>query len=266
MAEWATYVLLALALVVPILGALLLRLIADRISEIQGAIAVAVLVGIAITSVLILARSEVTNLGVGSLNLLRPATRPADSPLPSEPTAWVEPPVAFVPDEVAPIVVETATVTPSATASAVLTTTRTITGTRTARPTASTTRTARPTASTTRTAAATATLTPTLTATSAPTADPTEAVLATLEAIRATQQAAATPTPEPTATPEPEPTPVPEPEPEPPAQQVYVVQPGDTLRGIAEEFGVSVDALLNANGLTPEEGDQIRPGQELIIP
>jgi LysM repeat protein len=248
MAEWATYVLLALALVVPVLGALLLRLVADRLSEIQGAIIVAVLVGVAITSVLILARSEVTNLGVGRLNLLRPATRPADSPQPSEPTAWVEPPVAFVPDEVAPIVVETATVTPSSTASAVITTTRTITSTRTARPTASTTR----------TAAATATLTPTLTATSAPTADPTEAVLATLEAIRATQQAAATPTPEPTATPEPEP--------EPPAQQVYVVQPGDTLRGIAEEFGVSVDALLDANGLTPEEGDQIRPGQELIIP
>ncbi len=257
MAEWATYGLLALALVVPILGALLLRLIADRLSEVQGAIAVAVLVGIAITSVLILARSEVTNLGVGSLNLLRPATRPADSPLPPAPTAWVEPPVAFVPDEVAPIVVETATTTPSPTASAVITPTRTITAG---------TRTARPTASTTRTAAATATLTPTLTATSAPTADPTEAVLATLEAIRATQQAAATPTPEPTATPEPEPTPVPEPEPEPPAQQVYVVQPGDTLRGIAEEFGVSVDALLDANGLTPEEGDQIRPGQELIIP
>jgi LysM repeat protein len=248
MAEWATYVLLALVLVVPVLGALLLRLVADRLSEIQGAIIVAVLVGVAITSVLILARSEVTNLGVGRLNLLRPATRPADSPQPSEPTAWVEPPVAFVPDEVAPIVVETATVTPSSTASAVITTTRTITSTRTARPTASTTR----------TAAATATLTPTLTATSAPTADPTEAVLATLEAIRATQQAAATPTPEPTATPEPEP--------EPPAQQVYVVQPGDTLRGIAEEFGVSVDALLDANGLTPEEGDQIRPGQELIIP
>jgi LysM repeat protein len=250
MTDWAVYTLLALALVVPVLGALLLRLIAERLSEVQGAIVVAVLVGIAITSVLILARSEVTNLGVGSLNVLRPATLSADSPLPAEPTTWSEPPVAFVPEEAAPIVVDTATVTPSSTASAV------ITSTRTARPTR-----------TTRTPAATATLTPTLTATSLPTTDPTEAVLATLEAIRATQQAAATPTPTPeppTATPAP--TATPEPEPEPPAQQVYVVEPGDTLRGIAEAFGVSVEALLDANGLTPEEGDQIRPGQELIIP
>jgi LysM repeat protein len=256
MTDWAVYTLLALALVVPVLGALLLRLVAERLSEVQGMIVVAVLVGIAITSVLILARSEVTNLGVGSLNVLRPATLSADSPLPAEPTAWSEPPVAFVPEEAAPIVVDTATVTPSPTASAVITTTRTTTITRTARPTR-----------TTRTPAATATLTPTLTATSLPTTDPTEAVLATLEAIRATQQAAATPTPTPeppTATPAP--TPTPEPEPEPPAQQVYVVEPGDTLRGIAEAFDVTVEALLEANGLTPEEGDQIRPGQELIIP
>jgi LysM repeat protein len=98
-------------------------------------------------------------------------------------------------------------------------------------------------------------------------------VRATLEAIRETQQAGrtATPTPAPTATPEPTPEPTatpepPPPEPEPPQQQVYVVEPGDTLRGIAEQFGVSVEALLNANGLTPEEGDQIRPGQELLIP
>lgn len=241
MADWAVYILLALALVVPILGALLLRLVAERLSEAQGVIVIAVLVGIAITSVLILARSEVTNLGVGSLNVLRPATNPADSPLPSEPTAWGEPPVAFVPDEAAPIVVETATATQSPTAATMLT--------------------------------PTVTLTPTATPTLTPTINPTEAVRATLEAIRETQQAGrtATPTPAPTATPEPTPEPTatpepPPPEPEPPQQQVYVVEPGDTLRGIAEQFGVSVEALLNANGLTPEEGDQIRPGQELIIP
>jgi LysM repeat protein len=45
-----------------------------------------------------------------------------------------------------------------------------------------------------------------------------------------------------------------------------VVEPGDTLRGIAQDFDISVEALLDANGLTPAEGDEIRPGQELIIP
>ena len=46
----------------------------------------------------------------------------------------------------------------------------------------------------------------------------------------------------------------------------YVVEPGDTLRGIAAQFDVTVDALLRFNGLTPAEGDQIRPGQTLLIP
>jgi LysM repeat protein len=202
--------------------------------------------------VLVLARSDVTSLGVGSLNVLRPATRPADNPLPADPTTWAVPPVAFIPDEVAPIVVEPVP-TLSPTSTLVLTDTRRVTTTRTARPT--------------RVLTATATLTPTAAATATPTVNPTEAVLATLEAIRETQQAGRTPTstPAPTATPAPTSTPEPPP-PEPPAQQVYVVEPGDTLRGIAEAFGVSVEALLDANGLTPEEGDQIRPGQELIIP
>jgi LysM repeat protein len=57
---------------------------------------------------------------------------------------------------------------------------------------------------------------------------------------------------------------------EPPAEEaeqtVYVVEPGDSLRSIANDFGVDIEALLEANGLTPEEGDDLRPGQELIIP
>jgi LysM repeat protein len=44
---------------------------------------------------------------------------------------------------------------------------------------------------------------------------------------------------------------------------VYVVQPGDTLYSIAAQFGVSVDAIREANGLV---SDDIVPGQELIIP
>ena len=44
----------------------------------------------------------------------------------------------------------------------------------------------------------------------------------------------------------------------------YVVAAGDTLSVIAERFGVSVDAISEANGIT--DVNSIRPGQELIIP
>ena len=44
----------------------------------------------------------------------------------------------------------------------------------------------------------------------------------------------------------------------------YVVEPGDTLSVIAEQFGVSVAAISEANGI--EDVNSIRPGQELIIP
>jgi LysM repeat protein len=44
------------------------------------------------------------------------------------------------------------------------------------------------------------------------------------------------------------------------------VQRGDTLRGIAAQFDVSVQALLEANNLTPEQADALRVGQELVIP
>ncbi|GIW47748.1 MAG: peptidoglycan endopeptidase LytF [Deltaproteobacteria bacterium] len=43
----------------------------------------------------------------------------------------------------------------------------------------------------------------------------------------------------------------------------YVVSKGDTLSGIGKRFGVSVDELKRANGLT---GDSIRVGMELVIP
>jgi len=38
------------------------------------------------------------------------------------------------------------------------------------------------------------------------------------------------------------------------------------LRGIAEKFGVSVQAIIDANKLTPQQADSLRVGQELIIP
>jgi LysM repeat protein len=45
---------------------------------------------------------------------------------------------------------------------------------------------------------------------------------------------------------------------------LYVVQPGDTLGVLAEEFGTSIDEILVANGLT--DPNDIQEGQELIIP
>jgi LysM repeat protein len=44
----------------------------------------------------------------------------------------------------------------------------------------------------------------------------------------------------------------------------YVIEPGDTLSVIAEQFGVTVEALSEANGIT--DVNSIRPGQELVIP
>jgi murein DD-endopeptidase MepM/ murein hydrolase activator NlpD len=47
-------------------------------------------------------------------------------------------------------------------------------------------------------------------------------------------------------------------------QQVYVVQAGDTLLAIAARFGVTVEAILAANGL--DDANYIVVGQELVIP
>jgi LysM repeat protein len=83
-------------------------------------------------------------------------------------------------------------------------------------------------------------------------------------------QATARPTARPTAAPTAEPTEdtssdQDEPAIEPPAgSDTYVVQDGDTLWDIAEEFGVSVDDILSANDLADENALQL--GQELVIP
>lgn len=77
-----------------------------------------------------------------------------------------------------------------------------------------------------------------------------------------------TPTPAAEATETPEPTPTEEPEPE---EQTYIVQGGDTLSLIAEQFtppGVDpadfANSIANANGITDPSSLQV--GQELIIP
>lgn len=48
------------------------------------------------------------------------------------------------------------------------------------------------------------------------------------------------------------------------AADTYEIVPGDTLSGIASRFGVTIAALSQANGI--EDPNNIRPGQELIIP
>lgn len=48
-----------------------------------------------------------------------------------------------------------------------------------------------------------------------------------------------------------------------PSQRTYVVQQGDTLNGIALQFGTTAQAIRAANGLT---SNNINPGQVLVIP
>ncbi len=46
----------------------------------------------------------------------------------------------------------------------------------------------------------------------------------------------------------------------------HLVQPGDTLYGIARRYGVSATKLMQINGLTPETANTIRVGTTLRIP
>ena len=49
-----------------------------------------------------------------------------------------------------------------------------------------------------------------------------------------------------------------------PAGPVYIVQPGDTLWDISARFGVTLDALMQANGIS--DANQVGAGASLIIP
>ena len=46
--------------------------------------------------------------------------------------------------------------------------------------------------------------------------------------------------------------------------EFYLVQQGDSLSAIASSFGVKVDVLMAANGIT--NPDKIQAGQKLVIP
>ncbi len=205
--------LLLLALGLPVLGALLLRFLAPRVTPMRLYGTAATIFGIAIISVLWLARSQVPSLSFLGVSLVLPLAAPPDQDLVLPPIA-----VAPAPDQQPP----SASQVPEPTASV-----------------AEPAETASPTATTRSTTAPTATVPPT--ATTAPTEPPT-----------------ATPVP-PTETPIP-------PTAAPAGPRTYRVQPGDTLRSIAEQFNVSVQALLDANDLTPAEADSLRIDQELVIP
>src|SRR5690554_3314875 len=46
----------------------------------------------------------------------------------------------------------------------------------------------------------------------------------------------------------------------------YIVEPGDNLYRISIRFGVSMSALMSANGMTPSTINFLRAGQQLVIP
>ena len=202
MSQSLVYMLLALALVLPVLGSIILRVLAPRLSPPQIGGAAALIFGVALASVFLLARANVPSLQVGDLSLLLPAPAAEESPSELQP-ATSEPLPTAAPEPTAGLPIVAPTDTPATTATAA----------------------------------------PTVLPTEEPTEEPTE--------------------PPPTATPTPE---LPTPTPQPAARRTYVVQRGDTLRGIAEQFNVSVQALLEANHLTAAQADNLRVGQELIIP
>jgi len=218
MSQSLIYILLLFALVLPVLGAIVLRVVGPRLTVAQLYVAAGGIFAIVLASVFLLARSDVPSLQIGALSVLLPVSAPEDI------SAAV--PVAELPTSGATLEEPTAQTAPANAAA-------------TSAPAAA------PTGAPTNAAATSApTEAPTLAATTAP--EPTEAPTAA-------------PTPAPTVAPTAAPPPASEP-------RKYTVQPGDTLRAIAEKFNVSVTAIVDANKLTPEQADSLRVGQELVIP
>ena len=82
--------LLLFAFVLPILGAVVLRLLTPRLAPVQLYSAAVLLLGVVIASVLVLARSDIPSLQIGNLSILLPVTAPDDSFLPLVPTTPAE--------------------------------------------------------------------------------------------------------------------------------------------------------------------------------
>lgn len=234
MSQALIYTLLALALVLPFVGASVLRVFFARLSEWQVVLATTVVFGVAIASVLVLARSNADSLRIGNLTLLLPVTAPQDVEVPLPTDLGVSPTRPPLP-----------TARTTRTPTAAVTATITLTNTTALTPTVALTSTETAPAAT---LAATPTITPTTPATLT-VVPPTLTLTATLTptAVLADTPTAAPPPP-------------------PPTPRTYTVQPGDTLRGIAAQFNVSVADLLRVNNLTAAQADSLRPGQVLTIP
>ena len=151
--------LLLFAFVLPVLGAVVLRLITPRLAPVQLYGAAIVLLAVVVASVLVLARGDIPSLQIGNLSILLPVTAPDDSFLPLVPTT---------PAQQSPVPPILATAVP-VTATAVLTATLPPLDPATNVP---------PTAAATQTATAEPSVVPTasLTATPAPTAVPPTAI------------------------------------------------------------------------------------------
>jgi LysM repeat protein len=113
--------LLLFAFVLPILGAVALRLLAPRLAPVQLGSAAALLLGVVIASVLVLARSDIPSLQIGNLSILLPVTAPDDSLLPLVPTTAAEqsPVIVATSAPVAATVTLMATVLPTVTATTI---------------------------------------------------------------------------------------------------------------------------------------------------
>jgi LysM repeat protein len=207
MSQSLVFTLLALALALPLFGAIVIRILTPRLAAPQLYGAATLIFAVALASVLLLARANVSSLQIGQLSLLLPVGNSADE----RPT-----------DSQQPTTIDNQQPTPG-------------------RPPAEAEMTETPTTQPT----STGTVVP-ATETPSP-VPPTE-----------------TPSPvPPTETPSPVP---PTETPQPAARRTYVVKSGDTLRSIAAQFDVTVQALLEANDLTTAQADSLRPGQELVIP
>ena len=115
--------LLLFAFVLPILGAVVLRLLTPRLAPVQLYSAAVLLLGVVIASVLVLARGDIPSLQIGNLSILLPVTAPDDTFLPLVPTTPVEqspaPPTLAASAPVTATAALTATVLPLVTATTV---------------------------------------------------------------------------------------------------------------------------------------------------